>query len=45
MGNKRVTIRNLKVIKVDPNRNLLLVEGAIPGARNGLLIIRKAKIA
>ena len=41
MGNERVTVKNLKVIRVDPNRNLLLVKGAVPGPRNGLLSIRK----
>jgi large subunit ribosomal protein L3 len=42
MGNNRVTARNLEVCKADPARNLLLVKGAVPGARNGLLVIRKA---
>jgi large subunit ribosomal protein L3 len=42
MGNARVTVRNLKVIKSDPDRNLLLVRGTVPGARNGLLIIKKS---
>ena len=41
MGNVRVTVRNLEVVAVDPERNLLLVKGAVPGARNSLLIIRK----
>ncbi len=41
-GNERVTIQNLKVVLVDPERNLLAVKGAVPGARNGLLIIREA---
>jgi large subunit ribosomal protein L3 len=40
MGNKRVTVQNLEVVLVDPERNLLAVKGAVPGARNGLLIIR-----
>ncbi len=43
MGNVRVTVRNLKVVKADPDRNLLLVKGAVPGSRNGLLIIKKAR--
>ncbi len=43
MGNARVTARNLKVILADPDRNLLLVRGAVPGAKNGLLIIKKAR--
>lgn len=42
MGNARVTVRNLKVVEVDPARHLLLVEGAVPGSRNGLVLIRKA---
>jgi large subunit ribosomal protein L3 len=40
MGNKQVTVQNLEVVLVDPERNLLAVKGAVPGARNGLLIIR-----
>jgi len=40
MGRKTVTIRNLKVIKVDSSRNLLCVAGAVPGAKNELLLIR-----
>ncbi len=43
MGAERVTVRNLRVIESDPGRGLLLVEGAVPGARNGLLRIRKAR--
>ena len=43
MGNARVTVKKLTVVKVDPERNLLLVKGAVPGARNGMLIVRKAK--
>jgi large subunit ribosomal protein L3 len=42
MGNRRVTVRNLEVVEADPERNLLLVKGAVPGARNGLLLIRKS---
>ncbi|NLC39079.1 MAG: 50S ribosomal protein L3, partial [Clostridia bacterium] len=39
MGRERVTIQNLEVVKSDPERNLLLVKGAVPGPRRGLLII------
>lgn len=39
MGNIRVTARNLDVVKVDPEHNLLMVRGAVPGARNGLVEI------
>jgi len=42
MGNKNVTIQNLKVIKVDLEKNLLLVEGGVPGHKNGYLVITKA---
>lgn len=42
MGNERVTVRHLKVIEADAERNLLLVRGAVPGARNGLVTIRKS---
>ena len=43
MGNHRVTVQNLEVLEVDPDRNLLLLRGAVPGARNGLLVIHRAK--
>jgi len=43
MGNKKITVRNLKVVGVDASRNLLLVKGAVPGARKGLLIIEKVE--
>ena len=40
MGNKRVTTLNLDLVKVDLERNLLLVKGAVPGAENGNVIVR-----
>jgi len=43
MGAKRVTIQNLRVVKIDPQNNLLLVKGAVPGHKNSYLMIRKAK--
>ena len=43
MGNRRVTARKLEVIKADPESNLLLVKGAVPGATRGLLIIEKVR--
>jgi large subunit ribosomal protein L3 len=43
MGNDRVTARHLEVFQADPERNLLLVKGAVPGSRNGLLLIKKSK--
>jgi large subunit ribosomal protein L3 len=42
MGGGRVTIHNLKVLKVDPDNHLLIVEGGIPGAPSGYVIVRKA---
>jgi large subunit ribosomal protein L3 len=39
-GNKRVTARNLAVQMIDPENNLLVVGGAVPGARNGLVVVR-----
>lgn len=41
MGNRRVTVKNLEIMRVDPERNLLVVKGAVPGAPNGLLLIRR----
>lgn len=43
MGNRRVTARNLEVVQADPERNLLLLKGAVPGANGGLLVIEKAR--
>jgi large subunit ribosomal protein L3 len=43
MGGKRITVQGLKVVLVDPERNLLVVQGAVPGANNGLLQIRQAR--
>ncbi|MEE9285147.1 MAG: 50S ribosomal protein L3 [Dehalococcoidia bacterium] len=45
MGDERITTQNLKVVRVDPQRNLLLLRGAVPGAKNGLITIRHAKKA
>ena len=42
MGGKRVTVQNLEVVEVLPEKNLILVKGSVPGARNGLLQIRRA---
>lgn len=43
MGGDRVTVQNLEVVKVDPENNLLVVEGAVPGPKKSFLIIKKAK--
>jgi large subunit ribosomal protein L3 len=42
MGNQRVTTLNLTVVEADPERELLLVKGAIPGPRGGMVLIRDA---
>jgi len=41
MGNERVTVQNLEVVRVDADRNLLLIKGAVPGPKGGLLIIKE----
>jgi len=41
MGNERVTLKKLQVIQSDPERNLLVVKGSVPGANGGLLMVRK----
>ena len=43
MGHEQVTVQGLKVIKSDATKNLLLVRGAVPGAKNGLILIKKSK--
>ncbi len=43
MGGEQVTVQNLKVIKVDPEKNLLLVKGPVPGYDGSYLVIKKAK--
>ena len=42
MGNARVTVQNLRVVRVDAERNLLFVKGGVPGADGGYVVIRKA---
>lgn len=42
MGAERVTIQNLEVVKVDAERNLILIKGAVPGPKKGLVIIKQA---
>ncbi len=41
MGNTRKTIRNVQVVKVDPERNLLFLKGGVPGSRNSYVLITK----
>jgi large subunit ribosomal protein L3 len=42
MGGERVTIQNLEVVSVDAERNLILIKGAIPGAKNSFVVIKSA---
>jgi large subunit ribosomal protein L3 len=42
MGDERVTVQNLKVLRVDPERNLLLIQGSVPGHNKSLVLIRRA---
>jgi large subunit ribosomal protein L3 len=42
MGNKRRTVLNLEVVDVIADRNLVLVRGGVPGAKNGIVVVRKA---
>lgn len=43
MGSDKKTVQNLKIVKVDKDKNLLLVKGPVPGANNGYLIIKEAQ--
>ena len=42
MGNERVTVKNLKLVRVDAEQNLMLIKGAVPGGKNALVSIRMA---
>ena len=41
-GNEKVTIQNLRVVKVDAGRNVLLIRGAVPGPKGGLVVVKQA---
>jgi large subunit ribosomal protein L3 len=43
MGDRRVTATNLTVVRVNTERNLLLLRGSVPGAKNGLLVIKQSR--
>ena len=43
MGNERVTVRNLEIIDVDTQDNVLVVKGAVPGPNGGYVVVRRAK--
>ncbi len=45
MGNERVTVRNLQVVRVEPERNLLFVKGSVPGHRDAIIAVRKAVLS
>jgi len=40
-GNKNVTIKNIQIEKIDSERNLIFVRGAVPGPKNGIIVVRK----
>jgi large subunit ribosomal protein L3 len=42
MGDERVTIKKVRVVRTDPDRNLLLVKGSLPGPRGSLILVKKA---
>ena len=41
-GNEKVTVQNLKVVKIDSENNLIAVKGAVPGAKNGIVFVRNS---
>jgi large subunit ribosomal protein L3 len=41
-GANRVTVKNLEILRADADRSLLVIAGAVPGARNGIVVVRKA---
>lgn len=41
-GNETVSVLNIKVARVDVEKNLLLLEGGVPGTRNGIVLVRQA---
>jgi large subunit ribosomal protein L3 len=43
MGGERVTVKNLLVVKVDEDKNLIYIRGAVPGGPNGYVAIQRAK--
>jgi large subunit ribosomal protein L3 len=43
MGGDQVTVKNLRVTKIDPENNLIYVRGAVPGGRNALVVLRRSK--
>jgi large subunit ribosomal protein L3 len=41
LGDQRVTVKNLRILRVDPERNIVAIRGAVPGPNGGLVVIRK----
>ena len=41
MGDERVTVHNLQIVEIRPEDNLILIKGAVPGPKNGLVMVRK----
>ncbi len=41
MGSEKITVQNLEVVRVDADKNLILVKGAVPGPRKGLVTIKE----
>lgn len=42
MGGERVTVQNLEIVRVDADKNMILVKGAVPGAKKGLLVLKRS---
>ena len=42
MGDERVTVKKVRVVRTDTERNLLLVNGSLPGSRNAVILVKKA---
>jgi large subunit ribosomal protein L3 len=45
LGNDRITVKKMTVLRTDADRNLLLIKGPLPGARNSLVVVRKANLS
>jgi large subunit ribosomal protein L3 len=43
MGTDRVTVRNLEIVQVDADENVIMVKGAVPGPNGGYVLVRRAK--
>jgi large subunit ribosomal protein L3 len=42
-GDKKVTVRNIEIVDMKPEENLLLVKGSVPGGKRGILVVKKSK--